>query len=131
MSSKKYRIELTEKQIDVTLIALEEYFRLRLCQEIDFCNDIASIGIDLSPDNPNHRRIFDSYISRRDHLSEIMKTVFKIAYEPYGYINKKTDEMMIAECIWDSLRVAAGKSRWSQPFKIGPEPIPTVEIIEE
>ena len=65
---KKYRITLTEEQARVTQIALEEYMRLRMGQDMDFCDDIAAIGTDLSPENPNHELIFDRFIHRRDAL---------------------------------------------------------------
>ena len=123
----KYNIELTEKQMRVVMIALEEYFRLRLGQEFDFCCDLASMGTDLSPEKPNHDALFDMYIARRDHMQELMRAFFRIAYEPTGYLKEKTDDMMIAECIWDAIRFALGLSRWDKPFVIGSEPIPTIE----
>lgn len=128
---KKYTIELTEEQARVTQKALEEYFRLRMGQDMDFCDELASINTDLSTENPQHERIFDKFISRRDHMRELMRAFFRIAFEPNGYLEKKTEDMMIAECIWDAIRFARGKSRWDQPFRIGPEPIPKVEVMEE
>lgn len=53
--TKKYTIELTENQVGVIQNALEEYFRLRMGQNFDFCNDIASLNVDLSPENSNHK----------------------------------------------------------------------------
>ena len=97
-----YTIELNDKQLNVIHHALEEYFRLRMGQEFDFCTDIASLNCDLSPDNPKHEWIFDMYIARRDHLQELMRAFFRIAFEPSGYLNEKTDDMLIAEDIWDA-----------------------------
>ena len=59
-----------------------------------------------------------------------MKAVFRIAFEPTGYLDKKSEDMMIAECIWDAVRFARGCSRWDRPFHIGPEPVPEIEVIE-
>lgn len=123
----KYNIELTEKQMRVVMIALEEYFRLRLGQTFDFSTDLASMGIDLSPDNPNHDAVFDRYIARRNHMQELMSAFYKIAYEPTGYLKEKTDDMMVAECIWDAIQFALGLSRWERPFIIGGEPSPKIE----
>lgn len=120
-----YTITLTEQQIRVTQNALEEYFRLRMGQQRDFCDDLASIGRRLTTD-----KIFESYIGRRDHLEEIMRAFFKIAFEPFGYLKEKTDDMMIAETIWDSMRFARGESRWDEPLQIGPEPCPKIERTE-
>ena len=120
-----YTIMLTEQQIRVTQKALEEYFRLRMGQQRDFCDDIASIGRSIATD-----KAFDAYIARRDHLEEIMRAFFKIAFEPMGYLKEKTDDMMIAETIWDSMRFARGESRWDKPFQVGPEPCPKIERTE-
>lgn len=127
----KYQIELTEAQVKVVQNALEEYFRLRMGQECDFCDDMASIDCDLSPENPRHNRIFDLYIARRNHLQELMRAFFRIAFEPLGYLQGKTDSMMIAECIWDALRFARGLSRWNDVMQIGPEPVPAIRKVDD
>jgi len=127
----KYTIELTDPQMSVTQKALEEYFRLRMGQDFEFCNDLASMNTDLSPDNPNHDWIFDMYIARRDHLQELLKAFFWIAFEPTGHLKEKTDDMMIAECIWDAIRFARGKSRWNSPFQIGSEPSPKILKVKD
>lgn len=125
-----YTITLTEQQARVTQNALEEYFRLRMGQESDFCMDLAQMETDLDPENPEHERLFNAYLARRDHMQEVMRAFFKIAFEPYGHLKEKTDDMMIAECVWDSIRFARGQSRWSTPFHIGPEPCPKIERTE-
>ena len=121
-----YTIELTENQINIVETALEEYLRLRMGQDFDFCDDLASINCDLSPDNPKHGWIFDMYIARRDHMSELMRAVFRIAFEPKGYLEKKTDGMLVAEDILDSIRCAIGRSRWGKPLNLSEEPTPKV-----
>lgn len=123
----KYTIELTEEQMRVTQVALEEYFRLRLGQTFDFADDLTSMGVDLSNDNPKHDRLFDRHIANRDWIEEIMKGVFRALWGPYGVPKEKTEDMMIAECIWDLIRFARGQSRWNEPFHIGSEPVPKIE----
>lgn len=124
-----YRVELTEEQARVVQYALEEYFRLRLSQCSEFAIDMAETGRDeeMAPDNPNRDLAFEKYLVRRDAIEEMMKAVFKTAFSPTGYLNSKTNDMMIAECVWDALRFARGQSRWAYPFQIGPEPVPKVE----
>lgn len=126
--SKKYIIELTENQVRVIQNALEEYFRLRMGQYTEFCTDMAELNADLSPDNPHHELIFDRYIQRRDHMEEVMRAFFRIAFEPIGYLKEKTDDMLIAECIWDAIRCVRGLSNWSSPLHTGSEPVPKIEI---
>ena len=126
--TKKYTIELTENQVRIIQNALEEYFRLRMGQDTEFCTDIAGLNADLSPDNPHHELIFDRYIQRRDHMEEVMRAFFRIAFEPIGYLKEKTDDMLIAECIWDAIRCVRGLSNWSSPLHTGSEPVPKIEI---
>ena len=122
----KYRITLTEKQMRITQVALEEYFRLRMGQTIDFCDDMAQLETDLSPDNPEHERLFDRFIDRRDALTQVMKAFYGITF-PSGYLTRKTDDMMIAECICDAIRTARGCNRWGEAMPIGSEPVPPIE----
>lgn len=127
----KYTIELTEKQLAIVQNALEEWFRLRMGQGGDFCDDLARMETDLDPKNPEHERLFDAYIARRDHMREIMGAFFRIAFEPFGYLKKKTDDMLIAETVWDSIRRARGQSRWGQPLVLGGEPCPKITKEEQ
>ncbi len=129
--SKTYKITLTEEQARVTMIALEEYFRLRMGQDYDFSQDMAGLKIDFSKEKPVQEEVFARYISRRDHLNELMRAYFRIAFEPEGYLKEKTEDMMIAECIWDAIRYKRGLSRWDEPFQIGREPSPRIEVYEE
>ena len=65
-------------------------------------------------------------------MNEIMVSVFKIAFGSYyGVPEEKTEDSMIAECLWDSVRCVRGLSRWGSPFQIGSEPCPEIEVIEE
>ena len=124
---EKYRMTLTADQLRLIENALEEYFRLRMGQETDFANDLAGQNVDLSQDNPNHQRIFDMYVERRDAIGEIMKAVFRIAFPPYGWPEKKTMDVMNAQEIWDAIRVATGRSRWGDVLRIGNQPVPEIE----
>ena len=127
----KYRVELTEEHMRVVQNAIEEYFRLRMGQDMDFCGEMAGMNLDLSPENPNHNVIFNSYIARRDHMEEVMRAFFRIAFEPTGYLKDKTDDMLIAECIWDAIRCVRGLSNWGSPLHTGSEPVPKIEISGE
>ena len=100
-------------------------------QDFDFCNDIASLNVDLSPENPNHERLFDMYIARRDHIQEVMRAFFRIAFEPTGYLKEKTDDMLIAECICDAIRCVRGLSNWGSPLHTGSEPVPKIKVTGE
>lgn len=125
----KYKVELTEEQARVVQNALEEYFRLRLSQTFDFAMDMATIGREkeMSAENPNHDVDFNKILVRRDAIDAMMTAVFRVAFYPTGYLSEKTEDMMIAECVWDAIRFARGQSRWDSPFQIGSEPVPKIE----
>lgn len=126
----KYRITLTEEQARITQIAIEEYFRLRYGQAIDFSNDLCSQNCDLSPDNPNHARIFDQFIVRRDAVADMMRAVFSVAFGARLYCEKPKD-CKEAETIWDAIRTARKDNHWNEAFQMGAEPIPDIEVIDE
>lgn len=127
-SEVRYRIELNEKQMRILMKYVEITMRLFMGQSWDFCDEIASLNCDFSQENPKHKEIFDSFICRRDHLREIMNCVFRIAFEPKGYLEGKTDEMLIAEDIWESVRVALDMCKY--PLHVGGESFPKIEKIE-
>ena len=127
----KYKITLTENQARVTQNALEEYFRLRLGQEQDFADSLAFMGVDLDRDNPEYDRIFERCICKRDSISEIMKAVFSILWPPYRTPKEKTEDMLIAETVWDHIRYARGVSRWGEPLHYGSGDPPEIEKVEE
>lgn len=127
---KKYKVTLTEKQMSILVSALNEYMRLRMGQDMDFVNDIAFMEADMSPDNPKHKEIFNAAIQRRDSIHEIMKAVFNIAFQPYGVPREKSDDAMIAECMWDAVRTAIGMNHWGKAMPIGEEPLPEIEVID-
>ena len=121
-----YTIEVNEKQLRLIMKMTEEWFRLRMGHGIDFCNELAEINTDMSKDNPKHEWLFDMYIARRDHLHELLRAFFRIAFEPTGYLEKKTDDMLIAEDIWDTIRCELGISRWGTALHVSDEPLPKV-----
>lgn len=126
-----YTIEVNEKQLRLIMRMTEEWFRLRMGQETDFCNDMASLNCDLSPSNPKHEWLFDMYIARRDHLQELMRAFFRIAFEPTGYLKEKTEDMLIAEDIWDAIRCELGISRWGTALHTSDEPLPRIRKEEK
>lgn len=128
-----YELKVTEKQLSIIQAALEEYFRLRMGQDFDFTTDFCSMGVDFSQENPNHGRIFDRYIDRRDAMREAMRAAFRIGYGAKGYLEEKTPDMLIAEDIWDSIRCARGLGRWgdNRPLHLGEEPPIEIKEVEE
>lgn len=113
-------------------VACEEFFRLRMGQDADFADDLATMGHDWSnADDKNRDRLFEKYLTTRDDIREVMKAVFHIAFGVYGQPQEKTDDMRIVMDIWEAIRFARGMSRRGNPFQESPEPFPEVKVVEK
>ena len=122
--------------------ALELRFRIDICQEDMLAEILATMNqLDLSPDNPNHERIFDAYIDRREHLKAVLKCAFEIA-SPWSFQRKRDKDAIEAETIWGSLRYSLWEDNpnkdsmgWvvdsNPPMQYGAEPVPKVERVDE
>lgn len=134
----RYTLELSEEQAEIVKIALEEYFRLRMNQWFDFATNIALCGYEYDKSDPDNDRKFDDYINRRNESQELFEKAFRIAQPNYQL---KTDEMMIAEDIWQVIRHKLYLDRggdpngWSvdarEPIKLSVETLPKMERVEE
>lgn len=127
---KAYKITLTEEQMRIIEKCTEFYIRAMMGQESFVAEEIAFDGVDISHDNPNHEKIFDRTLQRRDDLQEVLRAAFAIAH-PFYERKEKSETCQNAQCIWDAVRFARGMSNWSSPFQIGTEPLPKIEVIEE
>lgn len=124
--AKKVTIELNEKQAITVMVAVEEWFRLRMGQGYDLANDLACLKHGDSD--------FDKVLVRRDAIHELIKAMFRIAWPYCGTPGEVPPYVHVASDIWSTLRYEMGpKTEWcSTPFQMGPEPLPkiTVEEIE-
>ena len=133
----RYILELSEEQAEIIKIALEEYFRLRLNQWFDFTTDISLCGYKYDKSDLENDRKFDDYINRRNESQELFEKAFRTAQPNY---QMKTDEMMIAEDIWQVIRHKLWKDRhgdedsWCvdsrNPMCMTGEPLPKMERME-
>jgi hypothetical protein len=133
MAEIKYRLELNEEQMSVMREALEEYFRVRMGQWWDFADALTQQNIDLSPDNPRHKEIFERFITERDCIRRIFESAGGILSLQ---TQQKTERMLIAEDMWQVIRhemwVARGvKDDWCvdsrEPMQFSNEPLPKIE----
>lgn len=82
--------------------------------------------------DPKKKTDFERYITKRDDVEEMLRAIMRISYgNSRGTPDTKSDDCMIAECMWDAIRFARGTSRWSKPFQIGSEPSPPIDVIQE
>ena len=132
----KYALEISEKQAEIIKIAMEEYFRLRLNQWFDFATDISLCGYKYDKSDLDNDRKFDDYINRRNESQELFEKAFRTAQPNY---QMKTDEMMIAEDIWQLIRNRLYLDRggdpngWCvdarKPMSMTGEPLPKMERV--
>lgn len=131
--SQKYIIELTEKQAQTVLAAVEEFFRLRMGQANlnGLADDLAFSTYDRSKDTTG--RGFDLALQRRDNINHVLKAIFHIAWPIYGAPEKRTERELIAGDIWSQLRweMSTKEPYMSTPIQLGSEPLPKVTVIAD
>lgn len=125
-------VYLTKDQLNLIRKAIEGRFRIMMGQEFDLCNDMAFLGLEnIDYSTEDGKKIFDWALHRRDHLQEIIRAWFRIAFEPYGYAKEKTEEQLRLEDMWDVIRVALGQSRWGKhTLHNSDDPVLKIEKIE-
>lgn len=142
----KYKLILNDKQMRVVKDALELRFRIDLLQAGDLAEILANINQpDFSPQNPDHKEIFNRYIDRRDNIRAVLDAVYEIAFPRAfrGIVERKRNpDALDCETIYDSIRHALwldNPDRFKmgycvdsrEPMQMGKEPIPTIERLEE
>lgn len=126
----KYRIELTEQQMRVLENCTNLYMRVLMGQTYDLA-DMLCEGMlgHYDKDSQDSKIIFERYITKRNAVREVLTSVVRIARNTqYGFPAEKSEDGMIAECIWDAIRVARGTSRYGEVLPIGSEPVPKIEV---
>lgn len=132
--AKKITIELTEPQARIVLTAVEEWFRLRMGQTdtLGLAYDLAFDGYDRSKDTDG--KGFDRCIQCRDHINEVLKCAFRIAWPEYGTPRKKLPGVDVAGDIWSALRYELNQKDgiWgpAEPIQLGEEPLPEITVEE-
>mgnify|MGYP001069562857 CR=1 FL=1 len=135
---RRYILTLTEKQAILIKNALEEYFRIRMNQWSDLADSLVMKGIDLSPNNPNHEKIFERYITEREAVRKVFECAGRIIWE--NQRNPKSEEQLIAEDIWQVIRHqlwkdSENKVEWCvdarEPMRVSDEPLPEMKKVEE
>ena len=129
---KKYKVELTEDQMRVVQKCTELYVRCMLGQPHDLADELTFGTVTFPEDEDEKGKVIDRTLYKKNAIYEMLRAVFRVAFpNGYGTPDEKTEDCMIAECIWDAVRFARGKSRWSEPFQIGGEPVPKIEVIDD
>lgn len=133
-TERKYILEINETQARVMKDALEEYFRIRMNQWNMLAESLALQNVDLSPENPHHKEIFERFLCKRNDIEIILSSVGKIL--EWDYRQERTREQMIAQDIWQVIRHELwrnqeNRSEWSvdsrEPMQVSKEPLPVIQ----
>lgn len=126
---KKVILELNEVQARTVMVAVEEWFRLRMGQGFDLATDLAFLNYQ---HDKGHPEAFNQRIQTRDAVHEVVKTMFRIAFGAYGTPGEIPPEVHVASDIWSALRwELSEKGEWDRtPFQMGPEPLPKITVEE-
>ena len=140
----KYRIEISEEQLRVIGLAVDEYMRLRMGQFDALAEDLAYDGVP-RVEACRGEYIYDTaLIKRRDSIEKLFEAAYKMAFPPRGYRERQHDSW--GTCIdlvhaiehqqWlnapDGKKEAPGTTYRSHgPVPLGREPYPKIERVEE
>ena len=128
----KYRIELTSEQMRVLERSTELFMRIGMGQTWDLADMLCEETLEgYDKDKPESKAVFERYITKRNAIRKVLTSAMGIAYDPYHSPETKTEDGMIAECMWDAIRCARGTSNYGTPMQIGSEPIPKIEVEEK
>lgn len=98
----KYTITVNDNQLGVINTALEWFFRLQMGQFWDFADTVAVDGQPIyDRSNPEHEKLFNEYIMRRDLSREMFEAAFHAAQPVHA---RKTEDMLVAEDMWAMIR---------------------------
>ena len=140
---RKVKLIITEKQLRRIMVALEEYFRLRLGQALDFADDICLQNLKIPESDPERTEVFDRYIERRDAVKEgIESLIINVAAEGDWRRLQKTEETIEVIDIWHVIRhwfwqqrPVTERSSWTVDadpvFSMSEEPLPQIGWKEE
>lgn len=117
----KYRIEVSEEQLRVIGLAVDEYMRLRMGQFDDLAEDLTYDGI------PHVKTLtgkytYDTDLQKRcSNIKNLFEAAYKMAFPPRGYRGRQHDSW--GTCI--DLVHAIEHQQWLD------SPFPKIERVEE
>lgn len=139
----KYCVEISEEQLRIISVAVDEYMRLRMGQFEPLTEDLVFDGEDKKQlyEKPYDIRVYNA----RKHCIETMfEAAYKLAYPPFGHRERQHDSW--GTCIdlvhaiehqqWldapENKREAPGTTNRSfDPVPLGHEPFPKIERVDE
>lgn len=139
----KYRIEVSEEQLRVIGLAVDEYMRVRMGQFDALAEDLVYDEVDRAEVYKDSRQC-GILNERHRNLESMFETAYKLAYPPLGYRERQHDSW--GTCIdlvhaiehqqWldapEDKKEAPGTTYRSHgPVPLGREPYPKIERVDE
>mgnify|MGYP003367211866 FL=1 len=140
----KYRIEVSEEQLRVIGLAVDEYMRVRMGQFDALAEDLTYDGVPRVK-TLTGKYTYDTELQKRcSNIKNLFETAYKMAFPPRGYRGRQHDSW--GTCIdlvhaiehqqWldapEGKKEAPGTTYRSHgPVSLGREPYPKIEKVEE
>lgn len=140
----KYRIEVSEEQLRVIGLAVDEYMRVRMGQFDALAEDLTYDGVDRVKALMGEY-VYDTALKKRcDSIEKLFETAYKMAFPPHGYRERQHDSW--GTCIdivhaiehqqWldipkDKREKPYTTNRSFEPVPLGHEPFPRIARVDE
>lgn len=135
----KYRIELTEAQLNIVIRAVNLMMRTGMGQTDDLTEWLVTMGDNIRYDTRTEdgKRIFENYYRTREAIRPVLDGVMRGCGQNSSTVKSITVREL--ETVYDALRHQEWlddptKLDWDvrrhEPMKLGKEPIPKIERVE-
>lgn len=136
----KYRLELTDTQLNIVLRAINMMMRTGIGQTDDLTEWLVTMGDNIKFDTSTEigKRVFENYYRTRDAIRPVLDGVMRGCWQYSSTMKSITVREL--ETVYDVLRHqewldAPTKLEWDvrarEPMQWGNEPIPKIERVEE
>jgi len=136
----KYKLELTDTQLNIVLRAVNLMMRTGMGQTDDLSEWIVMMGdsIKLNTSTDEGKRVFEDYYSTREAIRPVIHGVMMGCWR--GPNRQKSDTVLELETLYEALRHQElldteerfeSDVRIREPMQCGSEPIPKIERVEE
>ena len=133
-SDKRYKITLTEKQLDLVGVAVEMMLSTGMGQMYDLAEWLTLSGYDY----PTFSTEFDIYLAQRELIQSVLEGISRNITEcPHGKGESKSVQELktLYEAIGHQQWKDSGEPEWDvrshKPMMCGKEPVPKIERIDE
>lgn len=134
----KYKLELTEAQLNIVLRAVNLMMRTGMGQTDDLTEWLVTMGDNIKFDTSteNGKRVFEDYYSTREAIRPVIHDVMIGCWR--GPNRQKSDTVLELETLYEALRHQEwldteerfeSDVRARKPMQFGNEPIPKIERV--